>query len=203
VTRVIGLTGGIASGKSTVAAMLRQLGAAVVDADALARQIVLPGTPALAELAKRFGPEILDTSGCLDRKRLGEIVFSDAEARADLNRITHPRIASAGQAEIARHAAAGAPVVFYEAALLVENGAHRALDGLVVVAIPPAMQVDRMVSRDGLDRAAAEARLAAQLPLSAKTAVATHVIDNSGSEAQTRAQVEVLWRALPTPAETT
>jgi dephospho-CoA kinase len=134
---VIGLTGGIASGKSAVAQMLRDRGAAVVDADALARQVVEPGQPALAELAARFGSEILDPDGRLDRKKLAAVAFTDAEARADLNRITHPRIAAAGQAEIQRLHAAGAPVVFYEAALLVENRAHQWLDGLIVVSTPP------------------------------------------------------------------
>jgi dephospho-CoA kinase len=196
VTRVIGLTGGIASGKSSVAAVLRELGYPVIDADALARQVVEPGSPALADIVARFGPEVVDATGRLDRKRLGEIVFADAAARADLNRITHPRIAAAGQAEIARHTAAGAPLVFYEAALLVENGLQRAFDGLVVVAVSPEIQLARLIARDGLSRAEAEARLAAQLPLAAKLAAATHVIDNSEGPADTRAQVEALVRAL-------
>ena len=201
-TRGIGLTGGIASGKSTVASMLRARGAPVVDADALARQVVEPGTPALAEIIQRFGPEVLDGAGRIDRKRLAEIVFADAAARADLNRITHPRIAAAASAEVARHTAAGAPVVFYEAALIVENGLQRGFDGLVVVTVPPERQIARLMRRDGLDRRAAEERLAAQLPLAAKLAAATHVIDNGQSEAETRAQVEALWLELSTPTVT-
>lgn len=134
---MIGLTGGIASGKSTVARMLRERGAAIVDADLLARQVVEPGQPALAELVARFGMQILTPEGALDRKRLGAIAFSDAAARADLGRITHPRIAAASAAAIATWADAGANVVFYEAALLVENRAHLVLEALVVVSVTP------------------------------------------------------------------
>ena len=130
---VIGLTGGIASGKSTVARLLKERGAAIVDADLIARQVVEPGQPALAELIARFGSTILAPDGTLDRKRLGAIAFSDPAARADLNRITHPRITAASASAIASWADAGAGVVFYEAALLVENGSHRALPALIVV----------------------------------------------------------------------
>src|SRR5690606_24117615 len=119
-THVIGLTGGIASGKSAVAKLLVERGAAVIDADVLARKVVEPGQPALAELVARFGPAILTPDGKLDRKRLGAIAFSDEAARRDLNAITHPRIAAASAQAIAEHADAGAKVVFYEAALLVE-----------------------------------------------------------------------------------
>ncbi len=187
---VIGLTGGISSGKSTVAAMLRERGAAVVDADVVARQVVEPGQPALDEIRARFGDEVLDADGRLDRKRLGERVFGDAAARAALNAITHPRIAAASQAEIARWAARGAQVVFYEAALLIENGLHRGLDATIVVAAPADVQLERLRARDGLDEAGARARLAAQLPLAQKVAVATWVIDNGGDLEQTRAQLE-------------
>jgi dephospho-CoA kinase len=201
VARIIGLTGGIASGKSLVAATLRELGAPVVDADLLARQVVEPGQPALAELAARFGPDVIAADGTLDRKRVGEIVFADPAARADLNRITHPRIAAAGQAEILRHTEAGAKVIIYEAALIVENGMHRALGGLIVVAVPREVQLARLMKRDGIDATAAEQRLAAQLPLGDKVAVATHVIDNAGTPAETRAQVERLWRQLQDEAK--
>ena len=126
---VIGLTGGIASGKSTVARMLKERGAAVIDADQLARKIVEPGQPALAELVARFGAAILTADGQLDRKRLGAIAFADEAARADLGRITHPRIAAASAQAIAAWADAGANVVFYEAALLVENRATRGSRG--------------------------------------------------------------------------
>ncbi len=196
VAKVLGLTGGIASGKSAVAALLRARGAAVVDADQLARAVVMPGQPALTELLVRFGPDILAPDGTLDRKALGARVFADPAARRDLERITHPRIAAAAQAAIAAHASAGAPVVFYEAALLIENGVHRGLDGTIVVAAPPAIQATRLAARDGLDDAAVTARLAAQLPLAEKVAVATWVIDNDGDRAALAAAVDRLWHTL-------
>lgn len=194
--RIYGLTGGIASGKSTVAAMFAALGAPVVDADALARRVVEPGQPALAEIAQRFGPEVLRPDGALDRKRLGELVFADPVARRALEAITHPRIAAAGRDEMARHAAAGAPACIYEAALIVENQLHLGMDGLVVVAVPETVQLARLIARDGLDEAAARARLAAQLPLADKVAVSTWVIDNGGALEDTEAQVAEVWRAM-------
>lgn len=197
--KVIGLTGGIASGKSTVAALLRAQGIPVVDADAVARTVVEPGQPAYEDIVREFGRDVLGADGTIDRKRLGERVFSDEARRRVLNTITHPRIAAASQAEIAAHVARGAPIVFYEAPLIVENGLQRALDGLVVVAVPPEVQVRRTMERDGLGEAAARARLASQLPLAAKIAVATHVIDNSGSLAATRAQVDELIEKLGAP----
>jgi dephospho-CoA kinase len=177
---VIGLTGGIASGKSAVARMLIQRGAAVIDADQLARQIVEPGQPALAELVARFGAAILTHDGQLDRKRLGAIAFADEDARRDLGRITHPRIAAASAQAIAAWADAGASVVFYEAALLVENRAYSGLAGLVVVSAPVEVQEQRVMARDGLSAEEARARIAAQLPLAEKEKVATWVIQNVG-----------------------
>ncbi len=187
---VIGLTGGIASGKSTVARMLSDLGAAIVDADQLARDVVAPGQPALAELVARFGAAILTAEGELDRKRLAAIAFSDPEARADLGRITHPRIAAASQSAIAAWADAGANVVFYEAALLVENRAHAGLAGLVVVSAPPEVQEARIMARDGITVDEARARIAAQAPLAAKLAAATWVIENTGDLDHLRKEVE-------------
>jgi dephospho-CoA kinase len=179
---VIGLTGGIASGKSTVARMLLARGAAIVDADQLARQIVEPGQPALAELVARFGAAILTADGRLDRKRLAIIAFADPPARSDLGRITHPRIAAASAQAIATWADAGANVVFYEAALLVENKAHAGMDGVIVVSAPPELQHQRLVSRDGMTPDEAQARIAVQAPLADKLAVASWVIDNSSDE---------------------
>lgn len=196
VAKIIGLTGGIGSGKSTVAEALRARGAALVDADQVARQVVEPGQPALAELVARFGSQILAPDGRLDRKALGDRVFADPAARADLNRITHPRIAAASQQEIARLVQHGAPVVFYEAALLIENRAHEWLDGVIVVAAPPEVQRERLMKRDGIDEAAAAARLAAQLPLEEKLKVATWVIDNGGDRAALAHQIDALWRDL-------
>jgi dephospho-CoA kinase len=196
VARIIGLTGGIASGKSAVAEALRARGAAIVDADLVARQVVEPGQPALADLVARFGSQIVAPDGRLDRKALGEKVFADPTARADLNRITHPRIAAASQAAIARHVQHGAPVVFYEAALLVENKAYEWLDSVIVVAAPPDVQLQRIMARDGLDEAGARARLASQLPLEEKLKHATYVIDNQGDRAALALQIDALWNDL-------
>lgn len=187
---VIGLTGGIASGKSTVARMLAERGAAVVDADQLARKVVEPGQPALAELVTRFGAAILTPTGELDRKRLGAIAFSDPVARADLGRITHPRIAAASAAAIATWADAGANVVFYEAALLVENRAYLGLAGLVVVSVTPELQLERLIARDMLTAGDATARISAQASLADKLAVATWVIENHGDQAALGTEVE-------------
>jgi dephospho-CoA kinase len=194
--RIIGLTGGIASGKSTVSAMLRELGAHVIDADQVARDVVAPGTPALAEIQARFGPAVLHEDGALDRKKLGAIVFADPDARRALERITHPRIAAATQQEIARLAAAGVEPVIYDAALIVENRLYTWMQGLIVVSVPPEVQVARLMIRDDIDEAAAQARIAAQLSLAEKVAVATHVIDNSGTRSDTEAQVRALWERL-------
>jgi dephospho-CoA kinase len=193
---VIGLTGGIASGKTTVATLLASRGAAVVDADVLARQVVEPGQPGLAELVARFGAAILAPDGRLDRKRLGAIAFADPAARADLGRITHPRIAAASAAAIATWADAGANVVFYEAALLVENHAYTHLAGLIVVAAPPEVQYARLVERDRLSPEDARARIAAQAPLADKLAAATWVIENTGDLAALEGEVARVARGI-------
>lgn len=194
--RIIGLTGGIASGKSTVARMLEELGACIVDADAIAREIVEPGTPALADIAARFGSGVLGPDGRLDRKALGAIVFGDEHARADLNALTHPRIAAASKARIDAYAREGAELVFYEAPLLVENRVHEGLDALVVVSLPKTLQLSRLMERDEIGQEQARERLDAQLPLEDKVAVADYVIDNSGTLEETRRQVTELWRQL-------
>jgi dephospho-CoA kinase len=190
VAHVIGLTGGIASGKSTVARLLAAKGAAIVDADLIARQVVEPGQPALAELIARFGSAILAPDGTLDRKRLGAIAFSDPAARADLNRITHPRIGAASAQAVAKWSDAGAGVVFYEAALLVENRTHSNMAALIVVSATPETQLARVMARDKLTREDAEKRLASQLSLADKVKVATWVIHNDGDEAALAAEVD-------------
>ncbi|HEY0477392.1 MAG TPA: dephospho-CoA kinase [Kofleriaceae bacterium] len=187
---VIGLTGGIASGKSTVARLLVARGAALVDADQLARQVVEPGQPALAELVARFGAAILTPEGRLDRKRLAAIAFADPAARADLGRITHPRIGAASAAAIATWADAGANLVFYEAALLVENRAYTTMAGLIVVATEPEIQHARLIERDRLAPEDARARIAAQAPLADKLAAATWVIENAGDLAALEREVD-------------
>lgn len=193
---VVGLTGGIASGKSTVAEMIGRRGIAVVDADLLAREVVAPGSDGLAEISERFGEAVVRDDGSLDRKKLGAIVFADADARADLNRITHPRIAAASQRELAALAAAGEELAIYEAALIVENGIHRGLDALIVVAVDEDVQVARLTTRDGIDEEAARARITAQLPLADKVAAADYVVDNSGALAETERRVDEVLAAL-------
>lgn len=193
--RVVGLTGGIASGKSTVSAMFRDLGAPVIDADQVARDVVEPGTPGLEEVARRFAG-VVDASGQLDRVALGQRIFADPAERRALEAIVHPRI----REEVARRtealARAGARVVLYDAALLIENGLHRGMDGVILVAVPEAVQRARLAARDGLDEAAISARLAAQLPLADKRAHATWVVDNGGSLDETRAQVRRIWEEI-------
>lgn len=190
-----GLTGGIASGKSLAAQRLRQWGLTVVDADALAREVVAAGSPGLAEVVARFGPGVLRPDGSLDRPALGARVFSDAAARVDLNAITHPRIAALAGARAEQARAAGARVFVYEAPLLVENGLHRGLDEVLLVAVSPQTQLERLQSRDGLGLEAARARLAAQLPLDDKRRAATVVFDNEGTAAQLLARVDAFLEA--------
>jgi dephospho-CoA kinase len=194
--RVIGLTGGIASGKSTAARTLMELGARIVDADQVARDVVAPGQPALAEIVRSFGREMLQADGTLDRKKLGGVVFADPEKLRTLNAITHPRIGLETQARLAKLREEGVPVAVYEAALLVENGAHRGLDGLIVVACDEATQLRRLVGRDGYTEAEARARIAAQAPVAEKIAAATWVVDTSGPLVETRQHLARVWEEI-------
>jgi dephospho-CoA kinase len=193
--RVVGLTGGIASGKSTVSRMLRELGAHVLDADVLAREVVEPGTPGLEAVARRF-PGVLTPEGRLDRARLAERIYAHPEERAALNAIVHPLVRAAFLERTWALQEQGVQEVVYDAALLIENRLHEGMDALVVVWVPRQVQKQRLMARDGLTAEAAEARLAAQLPLDEKRQVATHVVDNSGSLEETRAQVERIWASL-------
>lgn len=193
--RIYGLTGGIASGKSTVSQMLRELGAHVLDADAIAREVVEPGSLGLAEVGARF-PGVIGPDGRLDRAKLGARVFADPAERAALNALLHPRIREAFLEKTQALAAQGVARVLYDAPLLIENGLHVGLDGVVLVWVPRDLQKARLKARDGLEDAGAEARLAAQLPLDAKREHATWLIDNSGDREATRAQVQEVWRAL-------
>ena len=193
--RVIGLTGGIASGKSTVSRMLRDLGAHVLDADIISREVVEPGTPGLEAVARRF-PGVLTPEGRLDRARLGERVFGHSEERAALNAILHPLVRAAFLEKTWALEEQGVHEVVYDAALLIENRLHEGMDAVVVVWVPRDVQKQRLMARDGFSAEAAEARLAAQLPLDDKRQVATHIVDNSGSLEATRAQVERVWASL-------
>lgn len=193
---VIGLTGGIASGKSVVARELSALGVSVIDADVLAREVVAKGSQGLAEVVQAFGEDVLQPDGTLDRERVAARVFHDADARARLNAILHPRIAQLSLERIAAAQTTSTPYVVYEAPLLVETGSYKGLSALVVVATAPATQLARVVVRDGMSEDAAKARLAAQMPLEAKVAVADYVIHNDAGLAELKAQVADLHRAL-------
>lgn len=197
--RVFGLTGGIGTGKSTVARIFAARGVPVVDADALARDVVAPGTVANAEIAAAW-PQAIAPDGAVDRKKLAAIVFGDPAARARLERITHPRIQEASAARLTDLAGEGHPLAIYEAALLVESGRWRDFDGLIVVTASPERQIARAVARGGLSREQAEARVRAQLPTEEKARVATHVIDNDGDLAATERQVERLLSTLRSPS---
>ncbi|MFW6067851.1 MAG: dephospho-CoA kinase [Myxococcota bacterium] len=192
----VGLTGGIASGKSTVAGLFRALGVPVVDADAIAREIVEPGQPAYEAIRREFGDGVLAADGSIDRTKLGSIVFDDREARGRLNAITHPRIAERSGERMAELQKGDHPYVIYEAALLVENGAYKAFDALVVVAAERATQMHRIVQRDRLDEPQARARIDAQLPLEHKVEVADFVIHNDGDLKDTERQVQEVHGAL-------
>ncbi len=192
----VGLTGGIASGKSTVARGFEALGVPVVDADLLAREVVEPGTEGLAEIVHVFGTEALHANGTLNRKAIGARVFADPRLRAELNAITHPRIAALAARRIEAHARAGAPYAIYEAALIVESGLHHALDALVVVAANEAAQLARLRARDALGEEEARARIAAQAPLARKLAAADFIIDNNGATGVTLARVSEVHEAL-------
>lgn len=183
----VGLTGGLASGKSTVAAMFRALGARHVDADAIAHGLLAPGGAAEAAVLARFGTT--------ERKSLGAIVFADPKALADLNAIVHPLVRAAIVARLAEAARGKARVAVVDAALLVETGIHRDLDALVVVSCPPDVQLARAVAR-GMDEADARRRIASQAPLEEKVAAADHVVDNGGPLEATERQVRRIWEEL-------
>ena len=189
--RIWGLTGNIGSGKSTVGRMLAARGIPVVDADQVAREVVEPGRPALRDIASRF-PDAVRPDGSLDRKALAARVFADPQERQALNAIVHPRIAEEVATRMAELAASGEKVAVYEAALIVENGLQRGMDGLIVVTAPPEVQIDRLRRRDGMTEEEARARIAAQLPAAEKTREATVVLENAGSEAELAAMVDEL-----------
>lgn len=192
---LFGLTGGIASGKSTVASRLRARGVPVIDADALAREVVAPGTEGLREIASAFGSSVIDAGGALDRKALARIAFSNDDARRRLNAITHPRIAQLGAERADAFRRAGAPLACYEAALIVENGMADAFRPLVVVGCPEAVQIERIQAREGTLEDAL-ARIRAQKPLADKVAVADFVIDTSGSLQENATQTDEVLRAI-------
>jgi dephospho-CoA kinase len=192
---LVGLTGGIGSGKSTVARMLAERGAVVFDADLLAREAVEPGTPGHTAVIERFGADVLAPGGELDREALASIVFADPSARRDLEQIVHP--------EVRRLFAEGSEayrdtdrIVVFSAPLLVESGMHTAFEILVVVSATVGTQIERLMRQRGMSEAATRARIDAQAPLEDKAAVADFLVDNEGTLAELQSQVERLWHDL-------
>lgn len=190
----VGLTGGIASGKSTVSAILAELGAVIIDSDLAAREVVAPGTPGLAAVVAAFGEQLLTPEGQLDRPALGSIVFGDEDARRRLEAIVHPLVF---QVNTAREAAAppGALVV-HDIPLLAESGRADTFEAVVVVDVPPRVQVERMVRDRGMSPEDAQARIAAQSTREERLAIATVVIENTGTLADLRARVEQVYAEL-------
>jgi dephospho-CoA kinase len=179
--KLIGLTGGIASGKSTVAAILRRLGAAIVNADELSREVVQPDTPGWKEIVAIFGSEVLQPDRTLDRQKLRKIVFNDPGARKKLEGVIHPRVRALAEQRIKEHAAAGFDVVVYEVPLLFEGNLQDSLRPVVLIAADPATQKQRLKERDHLGGPEAEKHIAAQMSLEQKRRLADYVIENDGS----------------------
>jgi dephospho-CoA kinase len=193
----VGLTGGIAVGKSTVMSVLAELGAVCFDADAIARSVVEPGTPGLAAVVAEFGPGVLAPDGALDRAALGRIVFADAARRARLEAILHPPIITEQDRLIAEVIARDPrAVVVVDAALMVESGGYKRFDALVVVHCDPEVQIARLMRRNGLAREEALQRVAAQMPQAEKLRYADYTIDTSGTLDDTRRRTEAVWAEL-------
>lgn len=193
----VGLTGSIAVGKSTVVAILTELGAVCFDADAIARAVVAPGTPGLAAVVAEFGPEVLAADGTLDRAALGRVVFADAARRAALEAILHPTIA-AEQDRLAAEVFARDPeaIVVVDAALMIESGGYKRFDALVVVHCDAERQVERLMARNHMTRDEALARIATQMPQAEKLRYADYAIDTSGTLDDTRRNTEAVWQQL-------
>jgi dephospho-CoA kinase len=195
--RYFGLTGGIACGKSTVAAMLRDLGAHIIDADQAGHEMLLPSSPAFPELVSRFGRGILDSAGRIDRKKLGPLVFADPAKLQQLNRIVHPRIIERiGQLAAAHCAANPVGVVIVDAALIYETGIPGRFVKTIVAWCRPEQQIERLMAKTGLSREEAGRRIASQMPAEEKRRRADFVIDGSGSLEETQRQVEALYPRL-------
>ncbi|MFO7262785.1 MAG: dephospho-CoA kinase [Bacillaceae bacterium G1] len=199
---IFGITGGIATGKSTVSAMLRKRGAVIVDADYWAREVVKPGSEGWAAIRQAFGEEYFHPDGTLNREKLASLVFSDEEARQRLNAITHPLIRQKMDEQVqAALAADPEAVVVLDIPLLIESmvqEGQRRVDKLILVYVPPSIQLERLMHRNGLSREEAEKRIRAQMPIDEKRQYADFIIDNSGSLAETEEQVERLMGQLRT-----
>ena len=194
---LVGVTGGIASGKSVVAARFAEHGAVVVDADAIAREVVEPGTPALARIAEEFGPALIGDDGSLDRQALGAIVFADPAKLAILNGITHPAVLELSQRRFAEAAAADPDaVVVYDVPLLSEARSKAEFDVVVVVSAPDEARIERMVSRRGMSREEAERRIRSQVSDEDRRALADYIIESGGTLDETLAQADDVWAEL-------
>ena len=194
---LVGLTGSIATGKSTVSRMFAHLGARVLDADLLAREVVMPGQPAYLKIVEEFGQGVVQDDATLDRKALGAIVFAEPARRKRLEEITHPAIAARQQRILSvldEEAFEG--IVIWDVALLFETGGVAKMDRVVVVATDPETELARLMARDGMAETDARARMASQMPVAEKAKRAHYVIDNSGDRAQTEGQVKVVYEAL-------
>jgi len=195
--KLIGLTGGIASGKSTIARRLVERGAVHIDADLLAREAVAPHSPGLAQIRAAFGDGVIDETGALDRAQLGTLVFADAEARAKLNGIVHPEVRRLAQERLTAASAADPDaIVIYDVPLLVEAKVSMPWDLVVVADAPAALRIGRLIELRGLDRIEAERRVAAQASDAERRAVADVLIDTSGELDETLAQADALWERL-------
>lgn len=193
--RIVALSGGIGTGKSTVAALLRELGAVVIDADALVREVQSPGSLAIDEIAEVFGPSVIREGGELDREKLGALVFRDPEARARLEAIVHPRVRALMARRIQEAQASGVPLVVLDIPLLFETG-RGGFETTILVYALEAQQIERQVARNGYSREEALRRVRAQMPIEDKRKLADHVIDNSGTLEETRRQVAELYARL-------
>lgn len=197
---IVGLTGNIASGKSTVAALLRARGVPIVDADVLAREAVAPGSAALVAIVQRFGAQMLTTEGTLDRAALRHLVFHDASARDALNAIVHPEVARLRDDAVARHQAEGARLVVCDIPLLFETGLDREMDRIILVDAPVEIRRERLMRDRGLSAPDADAMIDAQMPAERKRARADYVVVNDGSREALGVQVDALWTALTAAA---
>jgi dephospho-CoA kinase len=193
--KLIGLTGGVGSGKSTVAEMMRELGAEVVDADEATHAVYEPGNPGFNAVVREFGDDYVD-GGRIDRSRLGELVFRDEDARRRLNSIVHPLVRDWMAQRTAEAAERGAEVVVQDVPLLFENGLERLFSSVVLIYVPEEVQVERLVSGRGFTPERARAMIAAQMPIENKRGLAHHVINNSGTREETQAQVKAVWKQL-------
>jgi dephospho-CoA kinase len=194
---IVGLTGGIASGKSLVARVFNDLGATVIDADRIVHELLEPDQDAWREIIQHFGQDVQRADKTIDRRKLGAIVFSDREKRSWLNACLHPRVFSVYTTQVA-HLRMRSPdaLLFFDAALLIESGYHRNMDQLIVVYAEPEQQVERLIARDGFTREEALLRIASQMPLSEKRRFADHVVDNSGVREETEQQARELFGQL-------